>query len=129
MSKGLGKIERRILEVLKWQRKKDKEFYRVHPQYKPHYDHDITMTMYQVFYGDNYWRKIENSYDEYDKEFTEKYGYHDFELTASQKQRVWRAVRSLERKGYVTTEKKYAGRNTLFSHGGRKYYKTINLNV
>jgi len=122
MSRGPGKIERRILDAVKFEKENSSFLYNRGGL-------SITMLMYMVYYGNDYWSKIDCNSDNYDEEFTDKYGYPGFELTDSQKQRVWSAVRSLERRGYVATEKRYAGGDALFSHGGRKYYKTVKLSL
>lgn len=77
MSKGFGKIQRKIIDILKYSREKGyKEW------------HDVGSLSYQVVYGIDYWDK-------------------DLFLNKpnnSIKQSIYRAVRILERKGVIESK-------------------------
>jgi len=93
MSRGLGRIERRILEVL--------DFYR--QQHSQYYEHTtggglpISELQYCVYYSNDYWDKCNDM-----KYYSETHG----KLTESQQQSIWIAVRRLEKKGLVKTYRK-----------------------
>lgn len=74
MSRGLGRIQKLILEILE----KEKN-------YRGHGWYNVGLLTYQVIYGIDYW-----DLDRMDGNPTE-----------SEKQSVWRAVRRLEKLGYI----------------------------
>jgi len=101
MSKGFGKIQQKIIEILKYKREKDhKEWY------------DISSLSYQVVYGIDCWDK-------------------DIYLSNpnnSIKQSIYRAIRTLEKKGVIKS--KIVGRDMRINwrkKGGAMKRKDIKI--
>ena len=101
MSKGFGKIQQKIIEILKYEREKDhKEWY------------DIGSLSYQVIYGIECWHR----------------DLRENEPNNSIKQSIYRAVRTLEKKGVI--ESKIKGRDLRINwrkKGGAMKSKYIKL--
>lgn len=116
MSVGLGRIERRVLKVLEWERKRNDGALRRFLDYrdgkKGYQECDSTVSdlVYSIFYGCN-----EDDLPDYF--VADRLG----KVYRSLYQSVCRAVRTLERKGLVRT-----GKGFLFWEDGG-WYKTVTL--
>ena len=115
MSRGIGKIQQKIIDAVKWYREECHNMY-------IRYGLSITELMYMVYFGFDYWDRIDSNHELYEEGLSERtYG----KLTESQKQVVWHAVRTLQKRGHII---KYRNQND----GGRtcgSYFDSIRLNV
>ncbi len=117
MSRGIGKIQRKIIDAINWYKENKNHYYEKTAGGLP-----IGELMYCVYYGNDYWDRIESNCEPYEEGLRERtYG----KLTNSQKQVIWRAVRSLVKRGLITKQR-HEG------EGGIKYgsyWDTIRLKV
>lgn len=125
VSKGLGKIERRILEVLKYDMDHDTDLVGKllrRSRYEP-----ICDLVPRIYFDINHWRKLSVNDDEfYDPNYEEK------AITHSMYQSVARAVRTLEKKGCIIakiTSNGAYGSTVIGGRGGEMFNKKIKLNV
>lgn len=120
MSGGIGKIQHKIIDTINWYKE---DCYK--EGFCEQYDRKglpIDMLMYMVYFGFDYWDRIDKAHELYEEGLWERtYG----KLTESQKQVIWRAVRSLQKRGLIT---RYRNKGD----GGieaESYYDSIKLNV
>lgn len=93
MSRGLGKIERKILEVLEYK----KEQSDIEGAEKKVY---VTKLVPEVYFDIYYWDRLDEDSGLYESNFRGE------KITDAMFQSVWRAVRSLEKKGHIETYQK-----------------------
>jgi len=101
VSRGIGKIQCKIIDAVNWYKEWYKE-YCYEEGFREQYDRrglSIGMLMYMVYFGFDYWSITDQNHELYEEGLWERtYG----KLTESQKQVIWRAVRSLQKRGLIT---------------------------
>lgn len=84
MSRGLGKIQRKILELLK-DYKKEWEYY--------------DNLFYYVIFGINHFNKMDDMHELYDKDYYNE--YWNKKPSESEKQSFWRSMRTLKKRSLI----------------------------
>ena len=123
MCRGLGKIERKIIEMLEYDRNNG-------TWYLERWDGFISVNeiLPRIFFDLNHWDKIDNNSEFYNEDYVNEFGKGT--ITPPMYQSAVRAIRSLEKKGMVTTKKECRACMIDYgSRGGWRYNKDIKLIV